>query len=228
MPGVRTQLTPEDRTKLAAAAEKATPGQRIVAGDGGQVFLVNGGKLLDCRTQWADDDDQHGQDADWERGNRNADYEALCSPERIASLLKALEEANADLSESEKDRAEMTEKWMAAESRAEAAEAQCAHVREALQSVMDWWSEVYPADVFTGVSGDDGALSVVALREKIIAALAPDSGTRLLERLRALEAVALAAKAWATDTCGKGHGAALRAEEGLRTAMDRWEKEAQR
>jgi len=42
-----------------------------------------------------------------------------------------------------------------------------------VEKVLSWWDEVYPADVFTGVSGDDGAIKVAEIR-------------KLLDRIKAL------------------------------------------
>lgn len=34
-----------------------------------------------------------------------------------------------------------------------------------VEKVLSWWDEVYPADVFTGVSGNDDAIKVGEIRE---------------------------------------------------------------
>lgn len=34
-----------------------------------------------------------------------------------------------------------------------------------INKVSSWWDEVYPADIFTGVSGDEGAVKVAEIRE---------------------------------------------------------------
>ena len=40
-------------------------------------------------------------------------------------------------------------------------------VQEALEAVKQWWDRLYPEDVFKGESGDEGAIRVVEIREKI-------------------------------------------------------------
>jgi len=37
-------------------------------------------------------------------------------------------------------------------------------VSELITKVRQWWDDVYPADVFTGVSGDEGAVRVAEIR----------------------------------------------------------------
>lgn len=37
--------------------------------------------------------------------------------------------------------------------------------QELKEKVESWWDDIYPADIFTGVSGDEGAIRVVEIRE---------------------------------------------------------------
>lgn len=45
-------------------------------------------------------------------------------------------------------------------------------LRDAAIPALEWFEQVYPADVFTGISGDEGAVKVVEIRENLRAALA--------------------------------------------------------
>lgn len=42
----------------------------------------------------------------------------------------------------------------------------------ALRALLDWLNEIWPPDIFTGESGDPGAVRVATLREQATAALA--------------------------------------------------------
>ena len=59
-------------------------------------------------------------------------------------------------------------------------EAQAAAMREALGGFKVWWDSVYPKDIFTGESGDYGALEVVRLRE-LLEQAAPEAGKSPIE-----------------------------------------------
>lgn len=79
----------------------------------------------------------------------------------------------------EEETAVLEHRLMMTEGLAEEVERNCAGLRaqlammaEALQELRDaWWDKHYPADVFDGSSGDEGALEVVRLREVIYQAL---------------------------------------------------------
>lgn len=82
---------------------------------------------------------------------------------------------------------------MKAEAERDATAEEARALREALEAVLrDVWDKWYPADIFTGESGDEGAVAVVKVREMIRAALSrtPTAHAAIAEaRRRVVEAV---------------------------------------